>query len=95
MAFLAGPAGQCMVSGHGWCMGDGAWQCTASCMGGVPDGGWVKACVHYLVGKNACTYYLDLVKLELGLGLYLVWVVFGAEVVEGWCVKCEMENNVF
>ena len=40
----------------------------ALCMGGVPAGGWVKACVYYLVGKNACTYYLDLVKLELGVG---------------------------
>ena len=50
----------------------GAWQCMASCMGGVPDGGWVKACVNYLVGKSACTYYLDLVKLELALGMDLV-----------------------
>ena len=31
-------------------------------------GGWIKACVYYLVGKNACTYYLDLVKLEFGVG---------------------------
>ena len=64
-----GQAGPCMVHG--------AWnRCVvvhaASCMGGVPAGGWVKACVYYQVGKSACTYYLDLVKLELGLGLDLV-----------------------
>ena len=40
---LAGPAGPCMVHGA-WhrCMAVHA----ASCMGGVPDGGWVKACVY-------------------------------------------------
>ena len=63
MAFLAGPAGPCMGGAWHRCM-CGAWRCTASSMGGVPDGGWVKACVYYLVGKNVCTCYLDLVKLE-------------------------------
>ena len=40
-----GQAGPCMASVHGaWhrCMGVHA----ASCMGGVPAGGWVKACVN-------------------------------------------------
>ena len=43
MAFWAGPAGPCMVHGA-WhrCMAVYA----ASCMGGVPAGGWVKACVY-------------------------------------------------
>ena len=46
MVFWAGPAGPCMAYGA-WhrCMAVHA----ASCMGGVQAGGWVRACVYYLV----------------------------------------------
>ena len=58
--------------GGAWCMVHGAWhRCmavhTAWCMGGVPDGGWVKACVYFLVGKSM-VLLPGLVMLDLGVG---------------------------
>ena len=78
---LAGSAGLCMVYGA-WhrCMAVQA----ALCMGGVPDGGWIKACVYYLVGKNACSYcnhlayYLWTIDTEiytLKLNLLLLYLI--------------------
>ena len=65
---LAGPAGPCMVHG--------VWhRCmvvhTALCMGGVPDGGWVKECVYTFCGQLSCTASSP-VFLTCGYSVYFI-----------------------